>query len=65
MPHNDIINGRWVFAIEMAQTLELAIAFACYFVLVAVGDTFSKFIDAHVYMDVILIAILLVVPTLA
>ncbi len=49
----------------MAQTLELAIAFACYFVLVAVGDTFSKFIDAHVYMDVILIAILLVVPTLA
>lgn len=45
----------------MGQTLELAIAFACYFILVAFGDQFPEFIEEHVYMDVILIAILLAV----
>ncbi len=55
---------RWVFVIEMAQILELAITFACYLVFVAFGDMFRTFIEEHLYIDIILITILLIVTFL-
>jgi len=56
-----IKHKRWVFVIEISQILELSIAFSAYFVFVAFGDAFQNFIETHLYVDIILITILLIV----